>query len=778
MGSPIMRPRPGRRPGGRRSRWLQFVVAGILILAIATGAIVTVSAGALIASYYYFAQDLPTPEQFEELTLTSFETTKIYDRTGEHLLYEVRDPKGGDRTIIPMRDIPVYMRNATVALEDKTFYTNPGGINIEGILRAAWNNLSGQSIQGGSSITAQLVRNVAMAPEERFSISYERKIKEAILSYELTRRYPGRAGRDRILEWYLNTVYYGNHAYGVEAAAKAYFGKQAKDLSLAEAAMLASIPQYPAQNPIDNPDDAKRRQGIVLDAMAAQDYITQAEANEAKQAELGKPITAEHLQITAPHFVMYLLDSMVERYGKDAVYGGGLRVISTLDLDLHNKVQEIVTRTVRGWPASSNARNAAAVAIRPSTGEILSMVGSVDYFDQSIDGECNMAVEPRQPGSSFKPYTYAAAFEQGYAPSTMVDDKTTAFPLQGLPPYVPKNFDGSVHGHISLRRALACSYNIPAVVLLNRIGIDSAVEMAHRLGIATIVEDEYVGLGLTLGANEVRLVDHTYAFSVFANAGRQAGVPVAQERRKPGYRELDPACILRVIDVKGTVIDEFLGPAEKQVLSPQVAYQIDSVLSDNAARTPAFGPVNALVSSRPAAAKTGTTNENWDCWTIGYNPQLAVGVWVGNANRESMGSWYGAIAAAPIWNEIMEYAYKSLPPVDFVEPVGMKWAEVDPETGAQPKGDKKTRDLFVEGREPASKDKTRMKIPLCNLSGKLATQHCPESEVLVHEYELYPTADGGWVRSTQGTQPPTAYCDRHGPNARPTPTVAPTEAPD
>ncbi len=775
MGSPIMRRRHSRRPGGRRNRWLQFVLVGLLTLLVTTGAIVTVSGGVLLAGYYYYAHELPTPEEFEELTLTSFETTKIYDRTGEHLLYEVQDPTAGDRTIIPMDDIPLHMRNATVALEDKTFYSNPGGINIEGIFRAAWNNLRGESIQGGSSIVAQLVRNVAMEPEERFSVSYERKIKEAILSLELTRRYPGRAGRDRLLEWYLNTVFYGNHAYGVEAAAKAYFGKQAKDLTLAECAMLASIPQYPAQNPIDNPDEAKRRQGIVLDAMTAQGYITQEEAEEAKQAELGKPITAEHLQITAPHFVMHLLNTMVERYGKEAVYGGGLRVISSLDLELQQQAEEIVRKHVNNWSRGYNANNAATVIIRPSTGEILAMVGSVDYFDESIDGECNMAVEPRQPGSSFKPYTYVAAFEQGYNPSTMVEDVTTAFPIPGAPPYVPRNADGSSHGKMPLRRALACSYNIPAVALLDRIGIDSALEMAHRLGINDL-RGNY-GLALTLGGGEIALLDHTYAFSVFANGGVMAGVPVPEHKREPGFRELDPVCVLRVTDVRGRVIDEYLQPTTKRLLSPQVTHLLTSVLSDNAARTPAFGAHNTLVLSRPAAAKTGTTNDFTDGWTMGYNPQVSIGVWVGNADRSPMNGMWGVTGASPIWRDLMEYCFQALPPADFVEPAGMVWAEVDPESGALPKGGNKARDIFVLGREPISGDKQRMQIPLCSASGKLATKHCPENEISVHEYDLFPTADGGWVRSMRGNQPPTLYCDQHDPNARPTPTVAPTDAP-
>ncbi len=758
------RRRGGEKETGKRKMWLRLVLGALVALGVTAGAIMAMGTAAVVVAYNYYAKDLPGPDQIEDLALTSFETTKIYDRTGQHLLYEVINPEGGDRTIIPLKDIPMSMREATIALEDKTFYDNPGGINWEGLVRAFWNNLQGNRIQGGSSITAQLVRNVAMTPEERQSLSYSRKIKEAIMSYELTRHFPGLEGRDRILELYLNTVYYGNRAYGVEAAAKVYFGKHAKDLTLAEAAMLANIPQYPAKNPIDNPVDAKARQAIALQAMVDQGYITPEQAEEAKRAELPTPKLEDKLKIEAPHFVMYLLKVMEERYGKRAVYGGGLRVITTLDLDLQNDIQNIVTKTVRGWPASSNAHNAAAVVIRPSTGEVLAMVGSVDYFDKSIDGEVNMAVEPRQPGSSFKPYTYATAFEQGYSPGTMVDDKTTAFPLQGTAPYVPKNFDGSSHGKMPLRRALACSYNIPAVLVINRVGVDPVLEMAHRMGITTIRKPSWIWLPMTLGANEISLLDHTYGFSVFANAGVMAGMPVPPQKREPGFRELDPVSILRVTDVRGRVVEEFLGPTTKRVISPEVAYMVTSVLSDNAARTPAFGPVNSLVATRPAAAKTGTTNESWDCWTMGYNPQFTVGVWVGNANHTPMGSWYGAIAAAPIWNQIMERCYKTLPPVDFVQPPGVKWVEMDPETGAAPTK-AKIKDLVMEGREPVSPNKVRRTFDICRASGKLATANCPADQVEHKTFEVYPTANGDWVRSLYGAQPPIEYCDVHKPAA-------------
>ncbi len=768
MVSSIIMRRNRRREGRKGGPWLQLAVGVLALVTAAAGIVLAAGVAVGLGIYSYFAKDLPAPEQIEEMTLTSFETSKIYDRTGQHLLWEVVDPQLGDRTIVPFNEIPLHMRNATIALEDKTFYTNPGGINIEGILRALWNNLRGEVIQGGSSITAQLVRNVAMDPEERFAVSYERKIKEAILSIELTRRYPGVEGRDRILEWYLNTISYGKNATGVEAAAKLYFGKKAKDLTLAESAMLAAIPQFPAMNPIDKPDVAKERQGLVLRRMVDEKYITQEEADAALRAPLGKPAAPEELKIEAPHFVMYLVDVLVERYGRNAVYGGGLRVISSLDYDLQKQVEQIVRDNVTSWAAEHNARNAATVVIRPSTGEILSMVGSVDYFDESIDGQVNMATSPRQPGSSFKVYTYAAAFEQGYAPSSLVYDVRTSFAMEGQPPYVPENFDMKFHGPMQLRRALACSYNIPAVWLLDRLGIDTVLEMAHRMGINDLRDRQDYGPALTLGAGKVSLLDHTYAYSVFANGGVMAGTPVPEERREPGFRQLDPVSILKVTDGRGNVIDEFRGPAYQEVISPQVAFLITDILSDDRARVPAYGYGSPLELSRPAAAKTGTTNSYMDAWTMGYNPQLAVGVWMGNSDYTPMTSMWGGRGAAPIWHDIMEYGLKDLPEVDFVEPPGITWVTVDAESGLLPGPYTRAtvKSPFIEGREPKARDDLHRQFGICRASGKLATPYCPPEETEQQIFAVYPLEVVEWQRTTDQPRMPEEYCDLHGPNLR------------
>ncbi|RME46270.1 MAG: glycosyl transferase, partial [Chloroflexi bacterium] len=515
----------------------------------------------------------------------AFKTTKIYDRAGKTILFEIVDPQGGDRTVVPLAQIPQHLINATIALEDQNFYTNPG-FNVRGLLRAAYNNLRGQPIQGGSSITQQLVKNVIIPPEERTKISYQRKIRELILAWELGRRYPGREGKDQILEWYLNTVYYGNLAYGVEAAAETYFGKHVQDLSLAEAAMLAAIPQFPAINPLAQDDElrqeAKRRQELVLDQMYLQGYITAEEATQAKQQPLR--YAPKRFEIKAPHFVMYVRQLLEERYGTDLLFHGGLKVTTTIDLELQALAEEVARGHVRKLQAEQrDVTNAGLVAIDPRTGEILAMLGSLDFFDPDIDGQVNVTLAARQPGSAFKPFTYATALgiadcrlqiadcqspipnlQSPFTPATLLWDIRTAFPDPPHPPYAPENYDQKEHGPVLLRAALANSYNIPAVRVLNQVGVAEVLKTAHRMGINTLNRDDY-GLSLTLGGGEVRLLDMTYAYSVFANNGRMTGRPVPADRRRPGYRTLDPVAILRVEDSYGNVLDEYQ-PVTEQVL--------------------------------------------------------------------------------------------------------------------------------------------------------------------------------------------------------------------
>ncbi len=719
------------------------------------------SVGAVVGVYAYYAKDLPPAEELGQRTSSDFQTSRIYDRTGQHVLYEILDPQGGARTRVPLHKIPAHLRNATVAIEDKTFYQNPG-INIEGILRAAWSNFQGNPIQGGSSLTQQLVKQVLIPPEERYQVSYARKIKEAILSLELSRRYPGLEGKDQILEWYLNTVHYGRLAYGVEAAAEQYFGKSAEELTLAESAMLAVIPQSPLLNPIDNPQEAKKRQELVLDQMYLQGYITAEEAWKAKQEEL--IIVSKPFEIKAPHFVMYVRQLLEEKYGLSAVYRKGLRVYTTLDLDLQNEAERIAREHIASRREEHNVTNAAVVVLNPHNGEIRAMVGSLDYFNREIDGQVNVAISPRQPGSAFKPFTYVTAFAQGYTPATRVMDIRTSFPDWPNPPYVPENYDRLYRGPISIRRALGCSYNVPAVAVLSWVGVDNVLETAHRMGINTL-RAKYYGLSLTLGGGEVALLDMTYAYGVFARGGVMAGEPVPPQKQQPGFRELDPVAILRVEDAQGNVLHEYKEPHSKQIISPQLAYLITDILADNEARSYALGPNSALKVSRPAAAKTGTTQNFHDAWTIGYTPDVVVGVWAGNSNNEPMERLPSMLAAGPIWHNVMEYLFKSMPEAPFEEPEGIERVIVDAKSGLLPtpySGDRRT-EIFIAGTAPTNFDDVHRPFRICKTSGQLATVHCPLEVVEEKVFEVYPPDAADWLRQTKIPRPPVDYCHVHGP---------------
>ncbi len=734
---------------------------GIVVLSFVFA--VVAAFGSVAGVYAYYAQQLPPAEAIEVQTSESFKTTKIYDRTGTKLLYEVFDPRWGNRTVVPIDQIPDNLKYATIAIEDQDFYTNPG-VNIRGIARAVYVDITGQGFQGGSSITTLLVKNVIIPVEERTQRDFSRKIKEAILAIEITRRY----SKDQILEWYLNTVFYGNMAYGVEAAAQNYFGKHVQDLSLAECAMLAVLPNAPAtHSPLTNPEEARIRQHLVLDAMFREGYITQEEIVAAKAEELHyAPVRYD---IEAPHFVMYVRQILEERYGSDLLYQGGLKVYTTLDLDLQHTAEDIAREHIAELQADDrNASNAAMVSLKPATGEILVMMGSLDYFDREIDGQVNVALAERQPGSSFKMFTYTEALQQGYTAATMVMDVRTTFPDPDYSnPYTPENYDREFHGPLRLRQALARSINVAAVKVMSWVGVRNVIDLAHRMGINTLTRD-YYGLSLTLGGGEVRLVDMTYAFSVLANGGYMTGQPVSEDELRPGYRELDPVAILRVEDANGNVLEEYQSPEQREILSPQVAYIITHMLSDNVARTPSFGSRSSLWlgNDRPVAAKTGTTTDYRDSWTVGFTPQLVTGVWVGNSNNDPMEHVPGSLGGGPIWHDFMLAALEGEPTMPFVEPPGLEWAVVDATSGLLPTehSPSTVREVFLPGTVPTEEDNIHQAFQICRSSGKLATVYCPLDEVVEKVFEIYPTEAADWVRENNVPQPPTAYCDVHGPS--------------
>ncbi len=583
---------------------------------------------------------LPDFKSFTDRKIQS--STKIYDRTGEILLYDVHaDIK---RTIIPYEEMGTNILNATVAIEDSEFYQHHG-IRIKSIIRATfWAKLTGKKLQGGSTITQQLIKNTLLTPE----VSISRKMKEWILAVKLEKI----MSKDDILALYLNEAPYGGNIYGVEEATKAFFGKEPKEVSLAESAYLASIPNGPTYySPYrKNKDKLDERKNIVLKRMLDLGFITEEEHQKAK-SEVVTFLPEQPMHIAAPHFVFFIKEYLENRYGADALEGGGLKITTTLDYELQKKAEEITLKNALENEKNWNGKNASVVVLDPKTGQILSMVGSRDYFDKTIDGNFNVATAGRQPGSSFKPIVYALAFEKGYTEKTTLFDVKTEFNASCNPNglstdtkcYSPDNYDNAFRGPLSLRAGLAQSINIIAVKLLYLVGISDSIKMARNLGITTLLNDpDRYGLTLVIGGGETTLLDMTSVYGVFANNGV----------RNP-YTG-----ILSVEDGTGNILEKY-EESPQQILKPNTTNLLSSILSDNEARTPTFGANSVLkIPGKDVAVKTGTTNNNKDAWTIGYTPSLAVGVWVGNNDNIPMKKG-GAALAGPIWNEVMTEALKS-----------------------------------------------------------------------------------------------------------------------
>ena len=729
-----------RRPGiGCTAQALIALLAVVLLF------LLTVC-GAL-AAYAAIAADLPAPEALRGRA-APFVSTRIYDRNG-HLLYEIFDPAGGRRTLVPYDEISPYLINATVATEDARFWQH-GGVDPIAFLRAVYYNVTERRIVSGfSSIPQQLARLVFLSPEERTEQSLRRKIREVVLATEISRRYPKRD----ILEIYLNEINYGNLAYGIGAAADTYFGKKASDLTLAEAALLAGLPQAPAYwDPYANLERAKRRQAVVLDLMVEAGYITPAEAEAAKAEPLHLQPVRSHIE--APHFVIWVQQQLEQKYGADVLYRSGLRVYTTLDSRLQSIAQEEVQAHLATL-ADRHATNAALVALEPDTGEILAMLGSADFNDLEIDGQVNVALRLRQPGSSIKPVTYVTAFEKGWTPATLLWDVQTEFKDALGRPYVPKNYDGKEHGPVLVRGALARSLNIPAVKTLDFVGLPAMLDTAHRLGIESLNRPDY-GLSLTLGGGDVTLLEMVGAYAVFANGGRR--VP--------------PVSILRIEDMQGRVLEEYQPPAGEQVLSPQHAYLITDILADNKARAPAFGRNNVLKLSRPAAAKTGTTDDWRDAWTIGYTPELVAGVWVGNSDNSPMKKVSGARGAGPIWHNFMERALADQPASQFPRPAGIEEIEISADAGSLPSAacppDRRRIEIFAAGQGPLGPEYDfHQFVRIDTSTGALATEYCPPDVVEERYFYVLPGEEGQrWAQAHNIPQPPTETCPIHtGPAA-------------
>jgi len=703
-----------------------------LIRTLAAGfAIFAIIAALILAN---IITDLPSP--VGHLGRSMPPSTLIYDRHGR-LLYEIMEPDGGKQRPVSLHNIPIHLQQATVATEDVSFYDN-AGVDLVAIVRAIWINLrGGEILSGGSTITQQVARNLLLSPQERSQRTLSRKLREAILAYQLSRT----LSKEAILQLYLNTVYYGNLSYGVEAASHTYFGKPVGDLDLAECAMLAGMPQAPAlHDPLTDPQQAKRRQRTVLDLMVKAGYVTADQAQAAADEPLA--YASSPYPIRAPHFVMYVWELLLGWLGEQELKGGGLRVYTTLDLDLQDLALQVARRHLAqlsfphdGQPAH-NVHNTSVVAIDPRSGDILAMLGSPDYFDASIDGAVNVSLMPRQPGSAIKPLTYAAAFSQDCTPATMLLDIPSSFTTRRGESYTPVNYDHTYHGPVLLREALGSSLNVVAVRVLQHIGVEELVSLSHKLGITTLQDPDQCDLALTLGGGEVRLLELTGAYAALANGGIR----------------VIPRAVLRVERQNGDTCEPYAPPAVR-VLEDYVAFWVTDVLADNSARIPSFGESSALALSRPAAVKTGTTTDWRDNWTVGYTPQLAVGVWVGNADNSPMVEVSGISGAAPIWNEFMEQALKGQPEVSFSAPSNMLQVEVCADSGLLPGPHcpHKSLEWFVRGREPHQVCTMHRLLRLDSRTGELALPDTASQYVAEHRAMVLPPEAAQWARQNQET---------------------------
>ena len=672
-----------------KNGWGSCLVRGFVFSLFAAIMVAIIGGAVLLVSYYRIARTLPSVNDLKDRT-SQFETTRILDRNGNQL-YEILDPNAGRRTYVPLSQISPALLAATIATEDQDFYTHPG-FDPWALVRALWVNYRTDGQGGGAStITQQLARALLLSPEERAQRTYLRKAREIILATEITRRY----SKDEILELYLNEIYYGNLAYGIEAASETYFGKTANQLTLAEASFLAGLPQSPAVYDIYTNREVtlgRQQQVLVLMFSLSQQRgcitvsnsevpicVDQVAAVGAANDIKNRTFNSPNIDTRYPHWVNFVRAQLEAQYDAQTIYRSGFIIYTTLDPALQDQAQRMVTEQI-ALMADKNAHNGALVSIRPSTGEILAMVGSPDFYNDAISGQVNMATSPtRQPGSSIKPITYLAAFEKGWTPATWIWDVPTEFPDGANPPYTPKNYDDKFHGGMTVRTALSNSFNIPAVKALEFVGVyddpdtpekDGLIGMAERLGITSFTRDDY-GLALTLGGGDVSVLEMASAFSVLANGGNK--VP--------------PVSILKIVDFQGNVIYEYEPPEEDQVIRREHAFLISSILSDNNARSWMFGTNSALNLPFQVAAKTGTTNDFRDNWTIGYTPDLVTGVWVGNADYTPMVNTTGLSGAAPIWSQFMTYAVPYVTnnnPTPFFIPPGISETIICNMGGAEP----------------------------------------------------------------------------------------------
>lgn len=718
-----------------RNRSLKFV-SGLSKLALwgfLAGIVIVV--GIII---YFFTQ-IPSPEDLQSRFVAK--STKIYDPNGE-LLYDIFQEQ--NRTPIKFENIPQVVKEATIAIEDKDFYKH-GGFDVWGILRSFYRLVIHRRIEGGgSTLTQQLVKNALLTSDQ----SIVRKIKELILAVQVERSYT----KDQILEMYLNEIPYGGTAYGIEAAANLYFGKKASELNLAEASLLAGLPQSPSRySPYGSqPELARVRQSEVLRRMVEDGYIKKEEADAAEEQVLTYRTSQNEIGFKAPHFVLYVKQKLEEQYDTKTVEQGGLKVITSLDYKLQEQVEKIVKDEVEKLK-SAKAGNSAAVVMDPKTGEILAMAGSKDYFAPSVpegciegkdcvfEGNVNVATRERQPGSATKPITYSVGLLKGYTASYVLEDVKTEFPGgAGLASYSPVNYDGQFRGPVQVRYALANSFNIPAVKMTGLVGVKNNLELGYKMGLTTwepTAENiSRVGLSLPLGGREVRLLDLTSAFGVFANQGKRQ----------------EPISILKVNDSSGKELYSYKPTDGVNVLDNGIAYIISNILSDNNARVAAFGSNSVLnVPGKTVSVKTGTTDEKRDNWTIGYTPSIVTGVWVGNNDNSVMDPRIasGITGASPIWQKIMIAALKNKPNEVPERPDNVSEVEIDALMGGLPRdGSPKRKEYYLKGTEPTSVSPAYQRLKVCKVNPHRQANDGEDAEdkdvILLKEDD--PTGAGTW----------------------------------
>jgi len=728
------------------------VLIVVLFLFLLTIAFITVV-------FAWVNHNLPQPDKLFQREIA--QSTKIYDRTGEIVLYEIFTDK--KRTLIDLSEIPQNLIWATIVVEDKDFFQHQG-FKPQAIIRSIIIDiLQGGKVQGGSTLTQQFIKNAFLTSEK----TYIRKIKELLLAYQIEKKF----SKNEILQMYFNEIPYGSNAYGVEAASQIYFNKSANNLTLDESALLTAITKATSYySPYGNhQEELIQRRNHILDTMAQEGYITNEFSRQAQNIDTLKKIVLRRENIIAPHFVMYVKKELIEKYGQRQVEQGGLKVITTLDTRQQNIAEEIITQHAERNEKIFKASNASLISIDVKTGEILSWVGSKDFFNKEIDGQVDIITSMRQPGSSFKPIVYAAAFEKGFTPETVLFDVETNFGPAGEKDYIPQNYNEKYYGPVTIRQALAGSLNIPAVKILYLTGLKNSINLAQRMGYTTLIDPDRYGLSLVLGGGEVKLLEHTAAFGVFAREGNK--IPTTY--------------ILKVENNERKILEEtntqFI--KSQQVISEQTANQINNILSDNQARAYVFGEKSLLtLSNRPVAAKTGTTNNSRDAWTIGYTPDLVVGVWVGNNDNQAMaGKADGSTLAAPIWNEFMKKTLTNTPVKKFNPP---EIAQTDkpilsgkiPEDTIILKIDKASQKLATE-LTPASfvEEKTFQSyysiLNYVNKNDPLGP--IPSHPSLDPQYNRWQEGIAEWLKEIpkQIGAPPTEYDDLHIPANEPSLTI-------